>query len=42
VVCEGSGTPYSAKYAADSPSPDCGTPICACRRGSRKRRTPCR
>ncbi|QIY94475.1 hypothetical protein HEP87_11205 [Streptomyces sp. S1D4-11] len=24
VVCEGAGTPYSPKYAADSGSPDCG------------------
>lgn len=24
VMCEGPGTPYSAKYAADSTSPDCG------------------
>jgi hypothetical protein len=24
VVCEGAGTPYSPKYAADSKSPDCG------------------
>jgi hypothetical protein len=24
VVCEGAGTPYSRKYAADSRSPDCG------------------
>lgn len=24
VVCEGAGTPYSSKYAADSESPDCG------------------
>ncbi|MEV0604278.1 hypothetical protein AB0I82_33965 [Streptomyces sp. NPDC050315] len=24
VACEGAGTPYSAKYAADSASPDCG------------------
>lgn len=24
VVCEGAGTPYSEKYAADSDSPDCG------------------
>ncbi|WP_329567867.1 hypothetical protein [Streptomyces sp. NBC_01361] len=24
VVCEGAGTPYSMKYAADSLSPDCG------------------
>ncbi|MFD7169245.1 hypothetical protein [Streptomyces violascens] len=24
VVCAGAGTPYSAQYAADSASPDCG------------------
>jgi hypothetical protein len=24
VMCEGAGTPYSAKYKADSASPDCG------------------
>ncbi|MFI5808581.1 hypothetical protein [Streptomyces sp. NPDC051561] len=24
VVCKGAGTPYSAKFAADAKSPDCG------------------